>query len=151
MSQLIELLAGLYTRLACFISVLHFHVTSYSLSDIKLSWPGNPVQVFVHHFAPMSHPSNTSAHSKAYCKHFLWNSKCVVNHSSVIIDVWVKLSLDKVLVFQHFFFNFKCQLQDLLLLRVFFKLHKIHHLEAQILHNGCSWIIAFVNSVAKSH
>jgi hypothetical protein len=36
-------------------------------------------------------------------------------------------------------------------LRILFKLHEIHHFEAEVFHNGCSWIIAFVNSVTESH
>lgn len=151
MSQLIEFLAGLNSRLFIFVSVLHLDITANSLTNVKLSWPWNSVEVFVHHFAPMSHPSNTSADCKTNSEHLLWYSDCIVNHTCVIINVWIKFSFHKVFVLENFLLNFKCQFEDLFFLRVLFEFHKVHHFKAKIFHDCCSWIVALVYSVTKAH
>lgn len=85
----------------------HFDEFSLSISNIILSWSVNVVFVVIQELTPMGNPTYNSGNCEQYRVHICWEAHCSVDESTVEVNIWVKFSCDKVLVFESNFFEFK--------------------------------------------
>ena len=85
----------------------HFDELSLSIPDIILSWSVNVIFVVVQELTPVGNPSDDSGNGEEDGVHVSWETHGSVDESAVEVNVGVKFSGDKVLVFKGDLFEFK--------------------------------------------
>lgn len=114
------------------------------MTDVMLTWSDYLVLRIIQKLTPMSEPSNTSGYHKQDWKHICWETHCLINYTTVEVNIWIQFSLNKKWVTKCYFLQLNSDLNKLLFSCNF------KHLMCDLFYYFSSWIIAFIDSMTET-
>lgn len=80
-------------------------------TDVHLSWSTDPVGIFIHHLAPMRHPTYTTGYCEEHGEHVLRDTDGLVDNTCVEVNIGVQFTLDEVVISQGLFLEVYSQVK----------------------------------------
>ena len=100
----------------------------------------------------MSNPSNDSWNSEKNRILIRWESHSSIDESRIEVNIWIKLSTDEILVRQSNFLKFNSNFDQRFFTADLKDLKSnLNEKYFYLLYDFCSWIIVFVDAMAKAH
>src|ERR1700730_7850697 len=115
------------------------------ITDVDLTWPSNFLFRIQNQFLPLRQPAGHAGNRKEDRKDVHREDHGLIDQSGVKVDVWIQFSLDEIIIGESYFLELKSNVQQLV------SSGFLENIFRNFLDYCRSWIVVFVDPVAKAH